>query len=131
MRVALNAAGAGATVPLGCRTVLVSGTPIGHLDSVTVSGQGIRVAGWALDPDSSGLPVPVAIYERPGGQVGIRANQPRPDVASRYPRWGSAHGFAVLMRAAPGPHEVCAYARNAYGIGATALLGCRTVSVPG
>lgn len=128
---ALNAAGAGAAVLLGCRTVLVSGTPIGRLDSVTVSGQGIRVTGWALDPDTSGLPVPVAVYERPGGQVGIRANQPRPDIASRYPRWGSAHGFAVLMRATPGSHQVCAYARNAYGTGTTATLGCRTVSVPG
>jgi hypothetical protein len=75
--------------------------------------------------------VPVAVYERPGGQVGIWANQPRPDVAARYPRWGSAHGFAVLMRATPGLHEVCVYARNSYGIGSTATLGCRSVQVPG
>jgi hypothetical protein len=128
---ALNAAGAGATVLLGCRAVLVSGTPIGHLDSVVPSGQGILVTGWALDPDSSVLPVPVAVYERPGGQVGIWANQSRPDVAARYPRWGDAHGFAVLMRASPGLHQVCAYARNIYGIGSTATLGCRWVSVPG
>ena len=128
---ALNAAGAGATVLLGCRTVLVSGTPIGHLDSVAPSGQGILVTGWALDPDTSGGAVPVAVYERPGGQVGIWANQPRPDVAARYPRWGAAHGFKVLMRASPGQHEVCAYARNIYGIGSTAALGCRSVWVPG
>ena len=51
---ALNAAGAGAAVLLGCRTVLISGTPIGHLDSVVPSGQGILVTGWALDPDTSG-----------------------------------------------------------------------------
>jgi|GEM_PF-1779742 len=128
---ALNAAGAGSTVPLGCRTVQVSGTPIGRLDSVVVAGQGIRVSGWALDPDTSTGPVPVAVYEQPGGQVGIWANQPRPDLAVRYPRWGAAHGFAVLMRAAPGPHQVCAYALNRYGIGSTAALGCRTVTVAG
>jgi hypothetical protein len=128
---ALNAAGAGATVLLGCRTVLVSGTPIGRLDSVTPSGQGIVVTGWALDPDTSGGAVPVAVYERPGGQVGIWANQPRSDVAARYPRWGAAHGFQVLMRASPGWHEVCAYARNIYGIGSTGALGCRSVWVPG
>ncbi|HST47526.1 DUF3152 domain-containing protein [Jatrophihabitans sp.] len=128
---ALNAAGAGATVLLGCRTVAVSGTPIGHLDSVVPSGQGILVTGWALDPDTSTGAVPVAVYEQPGGQVGIWANQPRSDIATRYPRWGSAHGFAVLMRATPGVHQVCAYARNIYGIGSTATLGCRSVSVPG
>ena len=128
---ALNAAGAGAAVLLGCRTVFVSGTPIGHLDSVVSTGQGILVTGWALDPDTSGGAVPVAVYERPGGQVGIWANQPRPDLATHYPRWGAAHGFAVLMRASPGVHQVCAYARNVYGIGSTAALGCRSVSVPG
>lgn len=128
---ALNAAGAGAAVLLGCRTVQVSGTPIGRLDSVAPSGQGILVTGWALDPDTSSGAVPVAVYEQPAGQVGIWANQPRPDVAARYPRWGSAHGFKVLMRASPGLHQVCAYARNLYGIGSTAALGCRSVSVPG
>jgi hypothetical protein len=126
-----NAAGAGATVLLGCRTVLVSGTPIGRLDSVVVSGQGVLVTGWALDPDSSSRPVPVAVYQRPGGQVGIWANQPRSDVAARYPRWGAARGFKVLMPASPGPHEVCVYARNIYGIGSTKTLGCRSVAVPG
>jgi hypothetical protein len=128
---ALNAAGPGATVLLGCRTVLVSGTPIGHLDSAVPSGQGILVTGWALDPDTSGLPVPVAVYERPGGQVGIWANQSRPDVAARYPRWGEAHGFKVLIPASPGLHEVCVYARNIYGIGSTRSLGCRSVRVSG
>ena len=127
---ALNAAGAGATVSLGCRTVLVSGTPIGWLDSAVPVGDGILVSGWAIDPDTSG-PTPVAIYERPGGQVGVWANQPRTDVAARYPRWGSAHGFAVLLRASLGEHRVCAYAVNRYGIGSTVTLGCRTVQVTG
>ena len=127
---ALNAAGLGATVLLGCRTVFVSGTPVGHLDSVGASGQGILATGWALDPDSTGA-VPVDVIARPGGQVSVWANQTRLDVAARYPRWGSAHGFKVLMPASPGLHEVCVYARNIYGIGSTRTLGCRSVGVPG
>jgi len=127
---ALNAAGAGGAVSLSCRTVLVSGTPIGHLDSAMAQGQAILVTGWSIDPNSS-WPVPVAVYERPGGQVGVRANQPRPDVAAKYPRWGAGHGFAVLLRAAPGLHQVCAYGLNVYGIGETGRLGCRSVLVPG
>ncbi|HEX8767113.1 MAG TPA: DUF3152 domain-containing protein [Jatrophihabitans sp.] len=128
---ALNAAGPGATLGLGCRTVFVSGTPIGHLDSVVASGRGILVTGWALDPDSTGT-VPVAIYEQPGGrQVSVWANQTRLDVAAHYPRWGAARGFRVLMSASPGLHQVCVYARNIYGIGSTKALGCRSVSVAG
>ncbi|HEX8095553.1 DUF3152 domain-containing protein [Jatrophihabitans sp.] len=127
---ALNAAGAGVTVLLGCRTVFVSGTPIGYLDSVVASRQGILVTGWALDPNSSSA-VPVDVDDRPGGLVSIWANQSRPDVAARYPRWGEAHGFKVLIGASPGLHEVCVHARNIYGIGGTRTLGCRSVSVPG
>jgi hypothetical protein len=127
---ALNAGGAGVTVSLGCRTVFVSGTPIGHLDSVVASGQGILVTGWALDPNSTGA-VPVAVYAQPGGQVSVWANQTRLDVAAQYPRWGAARGFKVLMPASPGLHQVCVYARNIYGIGSTKTLGCRSVSVTG
>ena len=127
---ALNAVGAGVAVSLGCRAVLVSGTPIGHLDSAVATDHGILAIGWALDPNSS-WPVPVAVYERPGGQVGIRADQPRPDVGARYPRWGAGHGFQVLLRAAPGLHQVCAYGLNVYGIGNTGSLGCLSVRVPG
>lgn len=120
---ALHRAGPGGTTSLGCRTVLVSGTPIGHLDSVRQIGSGILVQGWALDPDSR-QPSSVVIYELPGGRVGVPANQSRPDIAGHYPRWGPNHGFAVLMRSSPGLHRVCAYAANRYGIGATAALGC-------
>jgi hypothetical protein len=127
---ALNAAGAGVPVSLGCRTVLVSGTPIGRLDSAVPVGLGILASGWAIDPDTRG-PTPVAVYEYPGGQVGVWADQARPDVAARYPRWGAGHGFAVLLRAAPGTHRVCAFAVNRYGIGSTGNLGCRTVQVGG
>ena len=34
------------------------------------------------------------------------------------------------MRATPGLHEVCVYARTIYGIGNTKTLGCRSVSGP-
>ena len=52
-------------------------------------------------------------------------------MAARYPRWGAARGYKVLMPASPGLHEVCVDARNIYGIGSTKALGCRSVSVPG
>jgi hypothetical protein len=127
---AFNAAGPGGTSTLGCAAVTVSGSPIGHLDSARVTAGGVVAAGWALDPDSTGA-VAVAVYLRPGGQVGLRASQPRPDVAAQYPRWGVDHGFGVRMRAAPGTHTVCAYALNLAGTGTTSALGCLTVQVPG
>lgn len=122
---ALNVVGAGGNTSFGCQSVVVSGTPIGHLDAVHRIGTNVLVQGWTLDPDSR-RPIQAVIYETPGGRVGVLADQLRTDIAARYPRWGGSHGFAVLMRTSPGLHTVCAYGRNGYGGGGTGALGCIT-----
>ena len=49
-----------ATNPLlGCRTV--SGTPTGNFESVSRTGNSVRLTGWALDPDTAN-PVTVHVY---------------------------------------------------------------------
>jgi len=126
---AANLAGSGGSVRLGCRVVYVSGTPIGRLDSVSLAGPALQVQGWALDPDTRWA-IPVVVVETPGGSLGVIAGQPRADLIGPYPRWGPAHGFSVRMRTSSGLHQVCAYALNRYGVGATGRLGCSTVRVP-
>lgn len=125
---ALNAAGAGGPVSLGCHSIVVSGTPIGHLDSVTVVGRSVVARGWALDPDSS-QPIPVTVVETVGPTVVVPGNVIRPDLLSHYPGWGAAHGFVATLPTATGTRTVCAYAVNRYGTGSTASLGCRTIQV--
>jgi hypothetical protein len=108
---------------IGCRTV-IGPDPIGRLERVVRQPGGVRVIGWAIDPDI-GTKVRVDIYAN-GVMAGrIGAGAPRPDVAQVYPPYGERHGFNVKLPAWGG--KVCAYAINV-GFGArNTALGCRTV----
>jgi streptogrisin C len=118
-------------------------TPIDHpafgfLDVVesNAAGNGIRVAGWAMDEDAAPLstPLQIDISLDTRGTPRLVANQSRPDVAAVYPAYGPNHGFETMLSAAPGAHDVCVFARNHRPLGATnpvesTRLGCRTVQV--
>jgi hypothetical protein len=121
--------GGGANVLLGCRSAeAMSGSPVGKLDPVKVVDNGVEVSGWAIDPDITG-PTSVHLYVDAAGTA-VNADRARSDIATTYPAYGTAHGFAAKLTATPGSHSVCAYAINT-GPGGTASLGCQTVTVPG
>jgi hypothetical protein len=116
---------------LGCRPVraLPGSAPTGVVDVVANAGevQGVRVAGWTLDPDTAAS-TDVHVYVGSNG-VSVRGDRDRPDIATVFPGYGADHGFDVTLPAAIGRHRVCAYAINA-GPGTThTLLGCRDVTV--
>ena len=120
--------GGGANVLLGCTTLTaMSGSPTGKLDTVTVSPGAIDVAGWAVDPDSTG-PTSVHVYVGATGTA-LPADKARNDIPNAA-TYGANHGFAARLSAPAGPQNVCAYAIN-IGPGGTTDLGCRTVTVPG
>ena len=123
---------------LGCRTVTVTDphAPIGNYENASpwlltdagaVTGLGVFVKGWAIDPDTT---APIYVWVTVDG-VGrhLYANQDRPDVGAVYPAFGANHGFTGTVAAAPGSHRVCVTASNV-GPGAHTPLGCRTVNVP-
>jgi hypothetical protein len=98
--------------------------PTGNVELVGPAPGGVRVAGWALDPDSSS-PINVDVYVD-GVGTRLNANLNRPDIQSAYNN-GLAHGFdATLPVATAGPHQVCLYGINV-GPGANVLFGCATV----
>ncbi|MGK2956855.1 MAG: peptidoglycan recognition protein family protein [Acidimicrobiales bacterium] len=117
--------GPGTNSLLGCRGVMVTDTPIGSLDLVTMSPGGIRVAGWALDPNAAS-PVAVHIYVDGNFSGSFTADAPRSDIASIFPSYGAAHGFDTLVGVGPGYHQVCTYSIN-IGPGANSLIGCRVI----
>ena len=118
--------GAGGNALLGCRTVtVVGGQPIGALDVVTRTFVGIEVAGWAIDPDTTGS-IPVHVYVGPAGYV-LDATQPRPDVAAAVPGYGPDHGYRAYVPDPGGRVSVCAYAINAAGGGSNQQIGCRSL----
>lgn len=119
--------GSGVNSLLGCQAVFVASNPIGWLELATQAAGGIRVAGWAMDPETSS-PIVVHTYiDSQGWNIGQAAGN-RFDVAAVFPGYGAAHGFDTLLPATPGWHTVCSYGINV-GYGANALLGCRPVFV--
>ena len=83
----------------------------------------IRVAGWALDPDTPApIPVEVTIDDRRVARV--LAEGRRPDVAAMFPNSGDRHGFDTTIAAQPGA-RICVVAINDSGPPST--LGCQSL----
>lgn len=125
---AINA-GPGVPVLLTCRKLTaMSGSPFGWFDSAKGVTGGVKVVGWAIDPDTT-APTSVHVYVDSVGTA-IPADVSRPDLPAHFPQYGDKHGFSKKLSASPGTHRVCAYAIN-IGPGGTADLGCIQVTVPG
>ncbi len=121
--------GAGTNALAGCRTVTSSGVPFGSLDAASAASGGTKVtiAGWAIDPDTTG-PLAVHVYVDGVGAAILTANGPRPDVAAAFPPYGAAHGYgATIAGLAPGAHRVCAFAINVGSGAVNPELGCAVV----
>ena len=118
--------GAGNNSTIGCQTVILSGVAIGSLDRAIPVPGGIRVTGWAMDPDTSAS-IRVDSYTGTTGSPAI-ASSPRGDIAASFPDYGSAHGYRTDLPRAPGNYQVCSFAIGTAG-GDNSNIGCRTVAV--
>jgi len=128
--------GPGPHTLLGCRSASIpipevviseSGrSPEGNLELVSTVPGGIKVEGWAIDPDSAASTA-VHVYVD-GVGTSYPADKKRADVGSAYPGYGDQHGFVESVTAAPGVHNVCVYAINT-GPGPHTLLRCQDVIV--
>jgi hypothetical protein len=118
----------GVTNPLlGCLGV-VSGLPIGSVDSVVPTAGGAVVSGWAFDTDQPTSPIDVDIRVDGTTVATATASLARPDVAQVYPWAGGNHGYSRTVAASPGTHTVTVVARNV-GPGSDQELARRTVEV--
>jgi hypothetical protein len=99
--------GPGGNTLIASRTVEI-GAPFGALDRVDPAVGGVRVAGWAADPDVPAGRIPVHVYV---GGVGtaITADNPRGDL------FGLPVGFDDVVPGPPGRQEVLVYAINDNG----------------
>jgi len=117
---------------LGCSVLGVSPSAMGHLDSVSwVRGEGLRLRGWAADPDAGSGPVAVHAYVATAPFDLGSAAIARPDVARVLSWAGPDHGFDVMVPAPPlsGGVTVCAYAINVGRGISNAAIGCRAVHI--
>lgn len=129
--VSVRNVGPGRDQLLGCRRVDARREPVGSFDVATVGTSALRVAGWALDPDTAG-PIPVHVYVDGRFVTASPASTSRPDVAAAYPGFGAGHGFELdLGGTGIAEHEVCVYAINV-GVGvANPYFGCKRVRPAG
>jgi len=114
---------------LGCKNLDVGGgsNPIGSVDVVSSPApQTLRVAGWALDQDTTD---PIEIGVSVDGAFVTRriADVSRPDVAAAFGR-GASHGYGLDFPATPGNRLVCIVAFNR-GWGEDRLIGCGRADV--
>ena len=103
-------------------------TPVGALDSVTTSGNSVRLVGWTFDADESGTSISVAVYQDGGGLGTYPTGVARPDVNRAYGISG-AHGFDITVTASSDTHTFAVYALNVAGGSGNPLLGSRQISV--
>jgi hypothetical protein len=122
---AINAAGNGDNPLVGCR--FVDTNPMGHLDSASRSGGGVRVQGWAIDPDVTSA-IPVHVYVDGHPVAAIEANDPRADIGAAFRAYSASHAFNAVVPLGPGAHIVCAYGINQRSGFANPSLGCVGVS---
>jgi hypothetical protein len=112
---------------LGCRTIDARRTPFGSFDGLDVANNGIRVRGWAIDPDVA-TPIQLHLYLDGRFDRVVTASSSRPDVGAAFPGWGDEHGFDVHVPDLwVGEHEVCLFAINTGPGGDNPLLGCKRV----
>jgi len=127
----VNATGTpGANTAAACRTLIVRHSPVGSLPTFTRVPAGVIVKGWALDLDSTS-PVAVRVLVDGVQKAALTANLTRADVATAYPGYGTAHGYATAaLNLTQGTHKVCVTGINVSGTsGKNAQLACRDVAV--
>jgi hypothetical protein len=106
--------------------------PIGHLDAVRAEPGGVRIIGWAADPDAphTSLDLQINLGPAAGEASGPWiAHDPRPDVAKVYPAFGQYHGINHFIATQPKAFSVCVSAYDSAG-GPSTPLGCVQVNVP-
>lgn len=122
--------GGGVGNPLVGQGQVRVGIAQGRLDAAAGRGTGgVRLQGWAFDPDQPSTPISVAVYRDGTGVGWFPTGQLRSDVNSVFGITGN-HGFTVdLSGLTPGAHTFDMYAINVGPQADNTYIGTRVVSV--
>ncbi len=123
----------------GTQTLKVVGSkPMSSLDVCESSNGGIRIKGWAFDPDDSDkkIPIRVEIKHTDGSEYmtkNLTTDDDRSDVNTANGITGS-HGFSVFIPVSAGTYNVCVYASDLTDdgdvqVGSTIPLICNGIIV--
>jgi hypothetical protein len=120
--------GAGVNSLLGCRTVTITGSPVGAV-SANVHANVATVSGWSYDYDVPASSLKIVVYVN--GRIATygTTNLTNAAVNAGY-RISGTHGFTFRLPVPDGVNTICVYATN-QGRGSNTTLGCPTVHVSG
>ena len=102
-----------------------------NIESATQVAAGVRLVGWAYDPNTTNA-VEIDVYEGTccgAGRGAYMATVSRPDFGLAYPAWGSNHGYDITLSLATGQwtsKTYCLYFINQGAGGNTSA--CKTVT---
>jgi hypothetical protein len=105
--------------------------PVGYLDTIIPTRGGLKVQGWAIDPDTV-APIRVRVSVDGGSEAEHLADLSRPDVAKVYPSYGDKHGFDIMVPVHKGQHLICIRMRDATAdVFRAQRLRCERAQMPG
>lgn len=126
---AINLGAAAPNTQLGCKTIVLSGSPVGGVSGVSVQANVATFHGWSLDYDQPNSPLMVRAYVNGKFVVGVNSTVPRPDINQAFKATG-LHGYSITVPLPDGASTACVYALN-LGPGASTRLGCGSFRLSG
>jgi len=110
----------GSNRSLGCRTVTLRFTPTAGITAVSATSTGLKVSGWATDPDTS-KPIKAKVWISGGELTKVTAGAK----ASSH----SGHAFTTTLPARSGKRRVCVVGLNVgYGTHNSVSV-CKTITL--
>jgi hypothetical protein len=123
---ALDSFTGGPSSRIGCRTVtMVDTRPIGAVDGIYKTVNGVSVKGWTLDRNYA-APIEVAVKVDGKVRKVVTADTTYPGLSTFFPWYGNNHGFDFRVYVPPGKHMVCVVARNSTPGGGNKNLACQS-----
>ncbi len=120
--------GAGSNTRLGCKSVPLSGSPLGGISKVTQHGNLATLTGWSFDYDAAGTPLTVVANTDGRFAGSVVSNVSRPDINAFFHGTG-LHGYSLAVRLPAGSSTVCMHALNRGPGASETRLGCAAFRV--
>jgi uncharacterized protein with LGFP repeats len=113
---------------VAARSGPTGGSPVGNVETLSVTGNRLDVAGWTYDQDLPTSSIDVGVSVDGAWVLSLRADRSRPDVAAAIPAAGAAHGFTGSTTLSPGKHQVCVVFVNGGPTGSNTWMRCQQVT---
>jgi hypothetical protein len=112
--------GFGSDVAFPCKTVQINFTPTASLSTLTATRNGVKVGGWATDPDTKSA---ISV------DLSVDGNHVRTVKADGTGGTRSGHNFSTALALKSGDHNVCAVGLNVLYGTHNSKASCKTITL--